>query len=80
MTAHKRIHYAQEVLYGCLAQPLCENQAGRDAIADAEREVEMTDDESEVTCRRCLKALGFEPAPVEQLTEVHGDPLIRRAA
>ena len=73
----RRVHFEQEVLYGCVSQPLCEQ--GRDAIADAEREVDMTDDEREVTCRRCLKALGYEAAPVEQLTLTETDPL-RRAA
>ena len=73
------VHYECEVLYGTLAQPLCENQAGRDAIADAERECAMTGDEAEVTCRKCLRALGFDAVPEGQLTECVGDPL-RRAA
>lgn len=73
------IHYEVEALYDCLYQPLCENHAGRDAIADVEREVEMTTDDAQVTCRRCLTALGYEAAPVEQLTVVQSDPL-RRAA
>jgi hypothetical protein len=83
----RRVHFSVEVLYGTLSQPLCENQAGRDAIADAERECAMTDDEAEVTCRRCLSAMGIEAAPreiearyAETLTEVHGDPFKRRAA
>jgi hypothetical protein len=75
----KAVHYAVEVLYGTLSQPLCENQAGRDAIADAERECSMSEDEAEVTCSKCLRALGYEPAPVERLTVCERDPL-RKAA
>jgi hypothetical protein len=83
----RRVHFECEVLYGTLSQPLCENNAGRDAFADADKPVSMTDDESEVTCRRCLSAMGIEAAPreiearyAETLTEVHGDPFKRRAA
>jgi hypothetical protein len=54
------VHFEIEVGYGCLYQPACENAAGRDAIADLERDVEMTPIEAEVSCRRCLKALGYE--------------------
>lgn len=74
-----RIHYAVEVLYGTLSQPACENAAGRDAMADIGRAVEMTDDVSAVTCRKCLTALGYEAAPIERLTVVEADP-VRRAA
>lgn len=72
------IHYELEVLYGTIFQPLCENQAGRDAIADIEREVEMTDRDEEVTCPKCLAALGYVAG--EQLTETHGDPMLNRRA
>jgi hypothetical protein len=75
----RRVHFSVEVLYGTLSQPLCENQAGRDAIADAERECAMTDDEAEVTCAKCLRALGYEPAPVERLTVCERDPMLRAA-
>jgi hypothetical protein len=74
-----RVHFECEVLYGTISQPLCENQAGRDAIADAAKPVAMTDDEAEVTCRRCLTVLGYEAAPVERLTVCLPDP-VRRAA
>lgn len=75
----RRVHYAVEIGYECLRQPACENAARRDAIADAEKPVEMTDDESEVTCRRCLKALGIEATEPERLTVSEPDPM-RRAA
>jgi hypothetical protein len=75
----RRVHFECEVLFGTVVQPLCENQTGRDAILDAAKPALMTDDEAEVTCRRCLKALGYEPVPVNQLTECQPDPL-RRAA
>lgn len=71
----KRVHFAAEVLFGTVFQPACENAAGRDAIADIGRPVEMTTDEREVTCKRCLRALGYEPAPLEQLTLVESNPL-----
>jgi hypothetical protein len=73
------VHYQVEIFHGTLAAPLCENQAGRDAIADAERECSMSDDEAEVTCAKCFRALGYEPAPVERLTVCERDPL-RKAA
>lgn len=66
----RAIHFEQEVLFGTLSQPLCENQADRDAIADADRDVDMTDEEGAVTCKRCLRALGYvvpEAAPVLDL-------------
>ena len=56
------IHYQLEILYDCAFTPLCENQRGEDAFADLP-EVEMTTDESAVTCRECLAALGYEVAP-----------------
>jgi hypothetical protein len=62
----RRVHYAVEVFYDCVSAPLCENNAGRDAISDAERDVEMTDRDEDVTCRRCLKALGYA-VPVLEL-------------
>ena len=62
------VHFEVEVLYGTLSQPLCENNAGRDAIADMERDVEMSPRDEEVTCRKCLKALGYETA--EQFVDV----------
>jgi hypothetical protein len=55
-----RVHSEVEVLYGTLFQPLCENNAGRDAFRG--RDVEMTSDERFVTCPRCLKALGYAVA------------------
>jgi hypothetical protein len=62
-----RVHFECEVLYGTISQPLCQNQAGRDAIADAAKPVAMTDDEAEVTCKRCLKALGYSaPERIEE--------------
>jgi hypothetical protein len=70
-------HYQVEVLEGVLSQPAC--QQHRDAFEDSDREVRMTDRDEEVTCKRCLKAMGIEPPPVEQLTECLPDPL-RRAA
>jgi hypothetical protein len=39
----------------------------------------MTADEAEVTCRRCLKALGYDAVPADQLTACEPDP-IRKAA
>jgi hypothetical protein len=36
----------------------------------------LTDDWEAVTCKTCRQLLGFD----EQLTEVHGDPFLRRAA
>jgi hypothetical protein len=75
----RRVHYEVEVGYDSLYQPACENAAGRDAIADVEKPVEMTADEAEVTCRRCLKALGYDAVPADQLTACEPDP-IRKAA
>jgi len=54
------VHYELEVGYGCLYQPLCENQRGVDALANLDDDVEMTPDEAQVTCRHCLHALGYE--------------------
>lgn len=71
------VHFGIEIL--CHVQPACENAAGRDIFESGDDAVPMTDREEEVTCRRCLKALGYEPAPVEQFTLVEADPL-RRAA
>jgi hypothetical protein len=73
----RRVHYEVEVLYGTVYQPLCEQ--GRDAIGSSHLECEMTTDDREVTCKRCLKALGYEAAPIEQLTVCEPDPM-RRAA
>jgi hypothetical protein len=75
----RRVHFELEILYGTLCQPLCENQSGRDAIADANRSVEMSVDPAEVTCRSCLAALGYEATAPDQLTDCQPDPL-RRAA
>ena len=80
----RRVHFEIEVGYDCLYQPACENAAGRDALADIDKPVEMTIYEHEVTCKRCLKALGLchEPRRIEvcsALTETIGDPM-RRAA
>jgi hypothetical protein len=72
-----RLHMAVEILFETLYQPACENAAGRDAFTG--RPVEMTDDETQVTCKRCLKAIGIEATEPEMLTVVEGDPL-RRAA
>lgn len=55
------VHYEVEVLYGCVFQPACENAAGRDAFDGPE--VEMTTLDEEVTCRDCLKTLGYDIAP-----------------
>jgi hypothetical protein len=43
------------------------------------REKTLTDDAREVTCAKCLTLMGYEPVPVEQLTDVHPEP-VRRAA
>lgn len=56
----RRVHYELE-LDECLSQPLCENQAVREAIAHIDRECEMSPYDEEVTCKRCLKALHAEP-------------------
>ena len=56
----RRVHLEIEVLYGALYQPLCENQAGRDAFDGGD--VEMTTDDSRVTCRKCLRAMGVRLA------------------
>jgi hypothetical protein len=47
--------------------------------SDFRRRKLLTDDWRQVTCPACLQLMGIEAAPMEQLTEVHGDPL-RRAA
>ncbi|HET7596310.1 MAG TPA: hypothetical protein VFK15_05205 [Burkholderiales bacterium] len=63
------VHFRVEVLAYTLDGPACGHQArGR-----------LTDDEREVTCPRCLKALGIEAAPLDQLTVCEPDPM-RRAA
>jgi len=69
------VHYELEVGYDCLYQPLCENQRGRDAIADIDRgDFEGTTDETQVTCRSCLKALGYEvPAKAVPFTRMSID-------
>ena len=51
-------HFEVEVLYGTLYQPAC--QQNQDAFSDTGREVRMTDRDEEVTCKRCLKALGYD--------------------
>lgn len=65
--------------YGCVSQPLCENNAGRDCYADIENDCELTTIEAEVTCRKCWAAMGYEATQPEQLTVCEPDP-IRRAA
>jgi hypothetical protein len=62
----RRVHFAVEVLYGTLFQAACANAAGRDAMRCLSP-VELTDDEAEVTCAKCLRALGYEPAVVLNL-------------
>jgi hypothetical protein len=63
------VHFRVEVLYETLDGPACGHQArGR-----------LTDDEREVTCRKCLAALGYEAAPIDQLTLVEPDPIARAA-
>jgi hypothetical protein len=52
------VHYEIEVLYGALFQPLCENNGNIDAF-DRRDDVEMTDNDAEVTCRHCLSAMGY---------------------
>lgn len=64
-----RVHFRVEVLYDTTWGPAC-------GFAAAGR---LTEDESEVTCRKCLTALGYEPVPVDQLTDAVPPPL-RRAA
>jgi hypothetical protein len=64
------VHFRVEVLYEALDGPACGHQArGR-----------LTDDESEVTCRKCRKLLGYEAAPETLLTEVKPDPFGGRLA
>jgi hypothetical protein len=54
------VHAEVEVLFDTLYQPLCENNAGRDAFADSDKPVQLTSRDEEVTCRKCLKALGYD--------------------
>ena len=74
------IHFEQEVLYGTLFQPLC--QQNRDAFEDIDDDCEMTPDPECVTCRACLAELGYglEPKEIGGLTECVGDPLLKRRA
>jgi hypothetical protein len=53
-----QIHFEVEVLHGTLYQPLCENNAGRDALKGGS--VEMTCEDRLVTCSKCRELLGFE--------------------
>lgn len=64
------VHFEVEVLYDTTFTTACgAKNTGRN----------VTVDDAQVTCRRCLSALGYEPAPLGQTTLVEGDPL-RRAA
>jgi hypothetical protein len=63
------VHYRVEVLYETLDGPACGYQ----------RRGRLTDDEREVTCKHCLRALGYEATADSQLTLVQPDPM-RRAA
>lgn len=74
------IHFEVELLFDALYQPLCENERGVDAFDDLDVAVEMTSIDSEVTCPKCLAALGYELPTDEQLTECHGDPFGERFA
>jgi len=60
------IHYEVEVLYATSTGPAC----GFAATG------KLTDDPEQVSCKKCRKLCGFD----EQLTEVHGDPFLARAA
>jgi hypothetical protein len=55
-TARATVHFEVEVLFGTLYQPACENAAGR----HGDKPVEMSPHDDEVTCRKCLKALGYD--------------------
>lgn len=63
------VHYRVEVLYDTTWGPACGFGAhGR-----------LTEDPTEITCRKCLTLCGFEAVPDEQLTDCQPDPL-RQAA
>jgi hypothetical protein len=51
----KPIHFEHDILYGATSGTACDTRAKID-------DSNLTRDEAEVTCTKCLKALGFEPA------------------
>lgn len=65
------IHFEYDVLYDTLFVTAC----GADNTGK-----NVTLDHAQVTCRKCLTALGYEVAPLDQTTVVESDPLLRRAA
>jgi hypothetical protein len=66
---NRPIHFDLEVLYETTFTTACGSSAAKN----------VTTDEARVTCRRCLRALGYDAVPADQLTECQPDP-IRRAA
>jgi hypothetical protein len=73
MTA-RPVHYAVEsggILGSTETHACCGN--------DFRRTKKLTDDPREVTCANCLTLMGYEPVPVEQLTDAQPEP-VRRAA
>jgi hypothetical protein len=67
-----RVHYVDEIFTECLYRSACNTRAKLTDANTAQRD-------EDVTCPRCLSALGYEPTADEQLTVCVGDPL-RRAA
>jgi uncharacterized paraquat-inducible protein A len=63
------VHFEHQVLYETTYRAACG--------VCSERHHYTTDD-AQVTCPRCLKALGYKIEPVEQFTQV--DDRLRRAA
>jgi len=73
--SRRAVHFEVEILFDALYVPLCENQADRDPFTNDDTDVEMTQYVEEVTCKRCIKALGYEAtAP-----DCQPDPLPRAA-
>jgi hypothetical protein len=50
------IHFEVEVLYATTFTTACGSRAGK----------HLTTDDAQVTCRKCLAALGYAAAPVER--------------
>ena len=62
------VHYEIEIFVGALYQPLCENNAGLDAFK-RNGPVEMTARDANVTCPKCLLAMGDEERAVQFMSD-----------
>jgi hypothetical protein len=64
------VHYEIELLYETTYRAACGVHSAKHSY---------TTDDAQVTCGKCLTALGYEAAPIERLTVCSPDPM-REAA